>query len=152
MKIKFVSGDILKANSQAQVNPINCVGVMGAGLAKQFKEAYPEMFNDYKKLCNNKALAIGKMHIYRTGLKQPEYLFNVPTKYDYRADSRLKSIRLGMQVIVATTRKLRIKSVAIPKLGCGLGNLKWKDVLPIIKEHTSQAYGCTFHIYGDDII
>jgi O-acetyl-ADP-ribose deacetylase (regulator of RNase III) len=130
MTIKFVRGDILESNCQALVNPVNCVGVMGAGLAKQFKLKYPAMFNQYKWECRDGSYKLGQVrHWYLGGRK---VIINFPTKYHWKDKSTIEDIRSGLLDLRKYIVENKITSVAIPKLGCGLGGLDWKDVKLII--------------------
>lgn len=135
MTLQYVLGDILKAGTDAVVNPVNCVGVMGAGLAKQFKDKYPNMFEDYKNWCGTIA-GIGILRVYeRFSFDRPLFIINFPTKYHWKDPSRLEYIESGLATLVFVVKKLGIKSVAIPKLGCGLGGLEWKDVNSLFKKY-----------------
>ncbi len=125
--IKIVSGNILKDNnSQAITNPVNCVGVMGAGLALQFKKQYPNNFKEYKLACNLNKVKLGKMFI--TRLEYNRYIINFPTKYHWKENSKIEYINTGLENLLFQLNDLNIKSIAIPKLGCGLGGLDWNDV------------------------
>jgi O-acetyl-ADP-ribose deacetylase (regulator of RNase III) len=132
--IELHFGDILKANADALVNPVNCVGVMGRGLALHFKTAYPRMFECYQAVCKRGELKPGTVltcDLRRT--EQPHYVINFPTKRDWRAKSRIEDIESGLQALVAEVRRLGVQSVAVPPLGCGLGALAWDDVRPRIE-------------------
>ena len=127
--IEFVKGNIFSSNVEALVNPINCVGVMGKGLALQFKNKYYNMFIEYQLLCKNDKIKVGKMYVYDTGLlDNPKYIINFPTKTHWRNPSEYKYIRDGMDDLVKVIKNKNIKSIAIPKLGCGLGDLDWNIV------------------------
>ena len=127
--IEFVKGNIFSSNVEALVNPINCVGVMGKGLALQFKNKYYNMFIEYQLLCKNDKIKIGKMYVYDTGfLDNPKYIINFPTKIHWKNSSEYKYIRRGMDDLVNVIKDKNIKSIAIPKLGCGLGDLDWNIV------------------------
>lgn len=127
--------DIFLSGADALVNPVNCVGVMGAGLAAVYKKRYPSMFKEYKEVCSLGKLQLGKLHIY----KVDEFLtiVNFPTKVDYREDSVLGSVETGMEALQqwTETAKKRVKSIAIPALGCGLGGLEWSVVEPVILKY-----------------
>ncbi len=133
--ITITQGDILRANADALVNTVNCVGVMGRGIALQFKKAFPENFKRYKVVCDNKELQPGKMFIYDLGrLHTPHYVINFPTKRHWRGKSRMEDIDAGLQTLVAEVRRRNIHSIAIPPLGCGLGGLRWEDVRAKIED------------------
>lgn len=127
--LELTSGDILQADTEALVNTVNCVGVMGKGLALQFKKAFPANFEEYEDACEAGEVELGKMFVHETGqLTNPKYIINFPTKDHWRSDSRLEDIEEGMDALVAVVERLGIKSIAIPPLGCGLGGLDWEDV------------------------
>ncbi len=134
--IKLVYGDIFKSQAQALVNTVNCVGVMGKGLALQFKKMFPDMYLDYQQRCNNNEVKPGQPYIYK-GLISP-YIINFPTKDHWRSVSQLQDIEKGMEYIVNHYRDWGISSIAIPPLGCGNGQLEWKVVGPIIFYYLKQ--------------
>ena len=123
---KVIYGDILKSNAQVLVNPVNCVGVMGAGLAKQFKEKYPNMYLDYREECKLNRLNIGQLSLWECP-EQEKLIVNFPTKYHWKDVSSIESIRKGFNALIEVIKLLiqyrNIKSIAIPMLGCGLGGL-----------------------------
>jgi O-acetyl-ADP-ribose deacetylase (regulator of RNase III) len=133
--IEIAKGNLLEARVEALVNTVNTVGVMGKGIALQFKHAFPEMFRDYKKACKAGEVQLRKMHVYDLGnVKEgPRWIVNFPTKGDWREQSRLTDIETGLEDLVTTILRLRIRSIAIPPLGCGNGGLKWADVRPRIE-------------------
>ena len=132
--IEFRQGDILKAEVQALVNTVNCVGVMGKGLALQFKKAWPDNFTEYKAICEQKELQPGTMFIHDTGrLINPRYIINFPTKRHWRDRSRIEDITAGLKALIEDVKRLEITSIAIPPLGCGLGGLSWKVVRPMVE-------------------
>ena len=123
------SGDLLKEKVDALVNTVNCVGIMGKGIALQFKMAYPENFKAYKKACDHGEVIIGKMFITETqGLFQPKYVINFPTKKHWREKSNIDYIEQGLDDLVKQIERLNIKSIALPPLGCGYGGLNWETV------------------------
>jgi O-acetyl-ADP-ribose deacetylase (regulator of RNase III) len=128
-------GDILRADAEAIINTVNCVGVMGRGIALQFKKAWPNNFNAYALACKNKDVQPGRMFIFETGqLANPRYIINFPTKRHWRAASRIEDIESGLVALVDDIQRLGIKSVAIPPLGAGLGGLDWAIVREKIEE------------------
>jgi len=137
--IKIQQGDILQAEAEALVNTVNCVGVMGRGIALQFKKAYPDNFKAYKTACDRKELHPGRVLVYDTNsLVLPRYIINFPTKRHWKGKSRLDDIRSGLDALVEEVRTLGIRSIAIPPLGCGLGGLNW-DVVRLIIEEAFKA-------------
>ena len=133
--IQLEQGDILRADAEALVNTVNCVGVMGRGIALQFRKAFPENFKEYKAACDRKELRPGRMLVHDLGrLVNPRYIINFPTKRHWTGRSRLEDIEAGLSVLVEEVSKRRIQSVALPPLGCGLGGLDWEDVRPRIEQ------------------
>jgi O-acetyl-ADP-ribose deacetylase (regulator of RNase III) len=137
--IQLQKGDILKADAEALVNTVNCVGVMGRGIALQFKKAYPDNFKKYKAACEQKEVCPGRMFIFETGnMFNPRYIINFPTKRHWRGKSRVEDITSGLNALADEVRKRKIRSIAIPPLGCGLGGLDWNIVRSMI-EKTFEA-------------
>ncbi len=131
--IRTATGDLLKADVEALVNPVNTVGVMGRGLALQFKRAFPDNFRAYAAACKAGDVAPGKMFVFETGrTTKPKFIVNFPTKRHWRNKSRLEDIETGLAALVSDVRRLEVRSIAIPPLGCGLGGLKWQEVQPLI--------------------
>ena len=130
-----VSGDILTQHGgvQALVNPVNCVGVMGKGLALQFKRAWPNNFNAYALACARGEVRPGRVFVFELAREgAPRWIINFPTKRHWRDPSRMADIDEGLEDLVMQIRQRGIGSVAIPPLGCGLGGLRWVDVRPKI--------------------
>jgi O-acetyl-ADP-ribose deacetylase (regulator of RNase III) len=124
--IEFTSGDILKCEADALVNTVNCVGVMGRGIALQFKKFFPENFEAYAVACRHEAVQPGRMFVYETGqLGLPRFIINFPTKRHWRGRSRIEDIDAGLEDLVGVIRSKGIRSIAIPPLGSGLGGLDW---------------------------
>ena len=127
--ITFVSGDIFQEDAEALVNTVNCVGIMGRGLALQFKKAYPDNFKAYEKACNANEIEPGKMFVFdRGGMFNPRYVINFPTKRHWRGNSKMEDIEKGLTDLVRVILENDIQSIAIPPLGSGLGGLNWDDV------------------------
>ena len=127
--INYTHGDILKSDVEAIVNTVNCVGVMGRGIALQFKKAWPENFTAYKKACDAGDVMPGKMFVFDTGqLTNPRYIVNFPTKRHWRGASRMEDIEAGLDDLAQWLRDKHIQSIAIPPLGAGLGGLNWPEV------------------------
>lgn len=132
--IEFTSGDILKDDVEAIVNTVNCVGIMGRGIALQFKNAWPENFKAYEAACKREEVQPGRMFVYEVGqLTTPRYIINFPTKRHWRGKSRIEDIESGLKALVSEIRQRGIRSIAIPPLGSGLGGLDWNDVRPHIE-------------------
>lgn len=138
--IEYHDGVDMLANCdvEALVNPVNCVGVMGKGLALQVKMAYPNNFRAYASTCARGELRPGRLFTYiRTApdgyvLDNPTFIVNFPTKRHWRDPSRLADIKLGLAALADVIAQCRIRSIAIPQLGCGLGGLNWAEVRPLI--------------------
>lgn len=132
--IHEVTGNLLKADTEALVNTVNIEGVMGKGLALQFKKAYPEMFKEYAKLCKAGLIQIGQVHVFeRKELLNPRYIINFPTKKHWREKAKLEYVEQGLRSLVQEIKIRNIKSIAIPALGAGLGGLEWQRVQPLIQ-------------------
>jgi O-acetyl-ADP-ribose deacetylase (regulator of RNase III) len=133
--IEEVRGNLLEADVEALVNTVNTEGVMGKGIALQFKKAFPEMFQEYEELCALGQLQPGQMHVYERGeLLNPRYIINFPTKRHWRERAKLQYIQEGLKALVGEVQRRRIQSLALPALGSGLGELNWSQVYPLIKE------------------
>lgn len=132
-------GNLVTADAEALVNTVNTVGVMGKGIALQFKRAYPEMFKAYEEAHEAGELQLGTMHVWPTGrLDHPRYIVNFPTKGHWRSRSNLSDIQRGLDDLVRVIKDLGIGSIAVPPLGCGNGGLNWSDVRPLIERALGQ--------------
>lgn len=137
--IEYTSGDILQCEADALVNTVNCVGVMGRGIALQFKNAYPANFKAYEAACKQDAVQPGHMFVFETGLlTSPSFIINFPTKRHWRGKSRIEDIEAGLVDLVKVIRDKEIRSIAIPPLGSGLGGLEWNEVRPLIERALSE--------------
>ena len=131
-------GNLLEMDVDALVNTVNCDGYMGKGIALQFKKAFPENFNAYSKACRSKQVKSGKMFVFQNkSLLNPKYIINFPTKLHWREKSKIEDIEAGLIALSEEIRRLEIRSIAIPPLGCGLGGLDWKVVRPKIENAMS---------------
>jgi O-acetyl-ADP-ribose deacetylase (regulator of RNase III) len=128
-------GSLLDADADALVNPVNTAGVMGKGLALQFRQAYPGNFRAYQAACCDGEVRLGRMFTYATGLASgPRFIINFPTKGHWRSRSYLVNIKAGLADLRRVIQDRGIRSAAIPALGCGLGGLDWSEVQPLIAE------------------
>lgn len=128
--ITYVKGDLFESPAQTLVNTVNTVGVMGRGVALEFKRIYPKMFEEYRQLCEQKKLDVGKLHLFKSRHK---WILNFPTKREWRQPSRVEYIKAGLAAFVSTYAAAGIRSVAFPPLGCGNGQLDFaKDVQPLM--------------------
>ena len=131
--IDLTRGDILQADAEALVNTVNCVGVMGRGIALQFRKAFPENFRVYEAACEHEEVRPGQMLVFETRrLTGPRYIINFPTKRHWKGKSRMEDIEAGLPALIEEIRKRDIRSIAVPPLGCGLGGLNWNEVRPRI--------------------
>lgn len=140
--IEYKTGDILKSDAEALVNTVNCVGIMGRGIALQFKNAFPENFKAYAEACKREEVQPGHMFVFETGqLTPPRYIINFPTKRHWRGKSRIEDIEAGLKALAKFIQGNSIRTIAIPPLGSGLGGLDWKaEVRPRI-EAALQSIG-----------
>src|SRR5438067_432660 len=131
-------GDLLGTNVEALVNTVNTVGVMGKGIALQFKERFPENYKLYKAAADAKELHTGKMFVVPTNrMDDVKWIINFPTKKHWRYPSKIEYIKEGLDDLVDVIKKYQIKSIALPSLGCGNGGLDWDIVKPLITEKLS---------------
>lgn len=140
MTIISTKGDLLKQQDvDAIVNTVNCVGVMGKGIALQFKKKWPDNFKAYASACKNKEVKLGHMFTFELGaLATPRYIVNFPTKDHWRSSSKIEDIESGLQSLVQHIQQFDIRSIAIPPLGCGLGGLPWPDVKALIVKYLGE--------------
>lgn len=136
MTLIFKNGDMFSEPAEALVNTVNCVGVMGKGVALEFKKRWPGNFKAYKKICEAKALSPGQLFVFDTNelfaTDGPRYIVNFPTKAHWRSKSKISYIEDGLNALAKAIREYKISSIAIPPLGCGNGGLDWSDVKPLI--------------------
>jgi len=143
------TGNLLGAEAEALVNTVNTEGVMGKGIALQFKKAFPAMFDAYRKAAKAGEIRIGAMQVWATGqLEDPRYVINFPTKKHWKAKSRLADIDEGLIDLVRVVRDLGIRSIAVPPLGCGNGGLDWRDVEPRIRAAFKQVQDVDVLLYA----
>jgi O-acetyl-ADP-ribose deacetylase (regulator of RNase III) len=130
--LTYVKGNLFDSPAKVLVNTVNTVGVMGKGIAKTFKEIFPEMFARYVELCESKRFDVGNLWLYRTDNK---WVLNFPTKKHWRNPSKLEYIEAGLEKFVATYSEQSITSIAFPQLGCGNGELGWEEVEPLMMRY-----------------
>ncbi|MGC4786772.1 macro domain-containing protein [Micromonospora sp. DT178] len=141
-------GDLLDADVEALVNPVNTVGVMGRGLALAFKRAHPANFAAYRAACAAGTVRLGRMFVYDFGVPgRHRYVINFPTKGHWRSSSRLADIEAGLPDLVRVLRDDHIASVAVPALGCGNGGLDWAEVRPLIEAALADLPGVQVCLY-----
>lgn len=151
MTLSFREGDLFAEPVETLVNTVNCVGVMGKGVALEFKRRWPANFKAYKKLCDDKQLVPGKLFVFETGelfaSEGPKYLINFPTKDHWRAKSQISYVEDGLDALVKAIRDYNIKSIAMPPLGCGNGGLDWADVKPLIAAKLGSLDGVEIVVF-----
>jgi O-acetyl-ADP-ribose deacetylase (regulator of RNase III)/uncharacterized protein YwgA len=134
--VKILMSDLLKSKTQTLVNTVNCVGIMGKGIALEFKEQFPDMFNDYVERCNRNELRLGKPYLFKR--LTPPWILNFPTKGHWRSVSRIEDIVKGLKYLLQHYKEWGITSLSVPPLGCGQGQLEWKIVGPTLYRYLSQ--------------
>ena len=133
--MKFTQGNLLEARVEAIVNAVNTVGVMGKGIALMFKEKYPENFQAYASACRAGEVRVGEMFVTSGGEPNgPKWIINFPTKKHWRHPSKLEWVQDGLVALKQVIQEKKIRSIALPPLGCGLGGLQWSVVRPMIEE------------------
>lgn len=142
MPIVFTKGDIFEIDAEVLVNPVNCVGVMGAGLAKEFKARFPGHYEFYKENCDDGAVSIGQLG---GGVYNDKHIVYLPTKLHWKDPSKLEYIEEALKSLKRHIINFKHSSVAIPALGCGLGGLDWKDVKQLIKDTLNDIDFCTIY-------
>ena len=131
-----LEGDLFTSRAQTLVNAVNCVGVMGKGIALQFKKRYPAMFEDYAARCRRNEVRLGEPYLFRDPCGT--MIINFPTKDHWRSFSRLKDIDEGLEYFVKHAADWGVTSVAFSPLGCGNGGLVWSDVEPVMRRALSE--------------
>ena len=134
--VKVLTGDILDSKAQTLVNTVNCVGIMGKGIALEFKQQFPDMFNDYVERCNRNEVRLGKPYLFKR--LTPPWILNFPTKGHWRSVSRIEDIVKGLKYLLQHYKEWGITSLAVPPLGCGQGQLEWKIVGPTLYRYLNQ--------------
>jgi O-acetyl-ADP-ribose deacetylase (regulator of RNase III) len=145
MSIEICSGDLLAADVEALVNPVNCVGVMGKGLALVFKKRFPDAFRAYAKACAAHEVVPGRMFVVST---KGRTILHFPTKRHFRDASRMEDIEAGLVSLAAEISAREIRSIAIPAIGCGLGGLSWDDVRPRIERALTPVAGVRVMLFA----
>lgn len=146
--IHYVTGNLLAASDEALVNTVNTVGVMGKGIALQFKDTYPNNFQTYQQACKEGSLAPGKLLVTKeaTLSTEPKWIINFPTKKDWKHRSKYEYIEEGLKDLVRIITQYRIKSIATPLLGCGNGGLDWSQIKSMMEKYLGEL-DVDIHIY-----
>jgi O-acetyl-ADP-ribose deacetylase (regulator of RNase III) len=133
--IRYTTGNLLDADVDVLVNTVNCVGVMGKGIALQFRKAWPENYEEYRVACERKEVRPGRMFVHETGrLVKPRLIINFPTKRHWKEKSRIEDVASGLDALASEIRERGIESIALPPLGCGNGGLDWGIVRNLIED------------------
>jgi O-acetyl-ADP-ribose deacetylase (regulator of RNase III) len=127
--------NLLDSNAQTLVNTVNCVGVMGKGIALDFKQRYPDMFRAYKRVCDAHQLDVGKLLLWQG---PDHWVLNFPTKKHWRHPSRVEWIEAGLEKFVAEYSRRGVTDISFPRLGCGNGGLKWEVVKPVMERYLAN--------------
>jgi O-acetyl-ADP-ribose deacetylase (regulator of RNase III) len=147
--IHKAQGDLLSADAEALVNTVNTVGVMGKGIALQFKQAFPDNYSAYEAACKRGEVQLGKMFVYhRNTLNNPRIIINFPTKKHWRQKSRIVDIESGLCALIEVVKTENVRSIAVPPLGCGSGGLDWAQVRPKIEEAFAQLPGVNVQLFA----
>ncbi|QOG12067.1 macro domain-containing protein [Arcobacter sp. FWKO B] len=149
--INYIQGNLFTSNAKVLVNTVNTVGVMGKGIAADFKKIYPKMFDEYKKLCDDNSFDIGDLYLYKTSNK---WILNFPTKKHWKNPSTVEYIEKGLKRLLEESAKLQITDIAMPKLGCGNGGLDWEtEVKPVVEKYLKKApINVSIYDFDKDII
>lgn len=146
--VKLATGNLLEADTEALVNTVNTEGVMGKGIALQFKKKFPEMYEEYRRACEAGEVQPGRMHVFeRKDMLNPRFIINFPTKRHWRSPARMEDLEAGLRALVAEIKKRNIRSVAVPPLGCGNGGLDWAIVRPTIEKTLSELKDVRIFLY-----
>jgi O-acetyl-ADP-ribose deacetylase (regulator of RNase III)/uncharacterized protein YwgA len=134
--VNVLTGDLFASKAQTLVNTVNCVGVMGKGVALEFKNRFPEMFADYAARCERGEVKLGKPYLFKAS--PGRWILNFPTKNHWRSLSRIEDIENGLKYVLVHYRKWGISSIAVPPLGSGQGGLEWRIVGPILHRYLER--------------
>ncbi|MPQ76661.1 macro domain-containing protein [Hydrogenovibrio sp. JE_KL2] len=153
MTLIFKKGDLFESHDEAIVNTVNCVGVMGKGIALQYKNLFPENYVEYKKQCSLNSVVPGKMFVYEYKTEdlfskgKPKFIINFPTKDHWRAKSRVEYVEKGLDDLIFVIKEKNIKSISMPAIGCGNGGLDWSNVKEIVSEKLASLDNVIIHVY-----
>jgi O-acetyl-ADP-ribose deacetylase (regulator of RNase III) len=142
--ITYIENNIFSSPAQVLTNTVNCVGVMGKGLALEFKNRHPAMFGDYKRRCDRGEVRPGFPYLWEDDRVQ---VLNFPTKRHWRDDSRLEDIEAGLQYLAAHYKDMGVYTLALPQLGCGNGGLQWSEVHPLVDKYLASLPDLEVFVY-----
>lgn len=142
--VTFVKGDMFKSPSQVLTNAVNCVGIMGKGIALEFKNRYPTMFTDYQNRCTQGDVKPGVPYLWEDDASQ---ILNFPTKRHWKDNSTLQDIDDGLKYLAESYKDMGIQSISTPALGCGLGGLNWQDVQSLFEKHLGPIADLDVYVY-----
>lgn len=146
--MKYIKGNLLDAETEALVNTVNIVGVMGKGIALQFKENFPQNYKEYIAACKSKQLMPGKLLVVKElTLEGEKIIINFPTKTEWFLKSKYEYIESGLKELINVIKEYNIKSIAIPPLGCGNGGLKWEKVKSLMENYLGNIENVEIIIY-----
>jgi O-acetyl-ADP-ribose deacetylase (regulator of RNase III) len=134
--IQAIAGNIFDSHAQTLVSAVNCAGVMGKGIALEFKKRFPAMYEDYRERCAREQVRLGQPYLHLR--PSPPHIVIFPTKSHWRSVSRLEDIVAGLKYMQQRYQEWGITSLAVPALGCGEGGLEWQVVGPILYHHLAQ--------------
>jgi len=152
MTIIFKRGDLFESSDEAIINAVNCVGVMGKGIALQYKKKFPENYKEYKKLCSLSKIYPGKMFVYKYeddffDNKRPSFIINFPTKQHWRSKSKIEFVEEGLDDLISVIKEEGIKSISMPAIACGNGGLDWNIVRDLIETKLSNLDDVRINVY-----
>lgn len=145
--IRFVQGNLFDSDAEALVNTVNTQGVMGKGIALEFKERFRDNYEFYRQACEQGQVQIGKMLVFRAGRLPTQYIINFPTKQHWRGKSKIEYIQRGLEDLVRVVQEYGIRSIALPPLGCGHGGLRWEQVKPLIEQAFAALPNVEVEVY-----
>ena len=145
--IRFVQGDLFASGCEALVNPVNCVGVMGKGLALQFRRRFPANYEAYREACVRREVRPGRCFVFDAGAGSPRFVVNFPTKRHWRDRSRIEDIAAGLDDLAGILDRRAVLSLAVPPLGCGLGGLPWPRVRSLLLDRLAPCEGISIVIH-----
>lgn len=145
-------GNMFDTPAEAWVNAVNCVGIMGKGIALEFKSRFPAMYDSYRSACAQGDVQVGAMHVWESAAPAgPRLVINFPTKRHWRDTSRLSDIEAGLRALAVEIVRRRIRSIAIPALGCGLGGLAWPEVFASMERVLTALDGVKMFIFPPQV-